>query len=167
MKGIRGSAAGTIPMRVYEIMLEEAREISFSELFALFPEGTTRGALSYAVNELGKKGIVAATDAKRSRLYSLTGVVLPVRVPMDPYWKKKPKAITVVKPKLPAVAKPKGKPGPKTAENVFDGNEFLKASKFKTPREPERVCCQSCEWYGPETGCPDCKYVFPNQRAAA
>lgn len=169
MKTIRGSAAGTIPWTVYTIMKQQARELTFGELFALFPDGTSRGALSYAMNDLGKRGVVKTSGPCRSMLYSLTDVELPLRSPMAPYWKK-PKGITVAKPKLTAVekiTKPKGKPGPKTAESHFDGNEFLRLPKFRTPQAPELVCCKSCEFYGPEKGCPDCKYVLPNERIAA
>lgn len=172
MTTIRGSAAGTIPWHVNKILREHTDadpncELTFGEIFALCPKEFSRGAVSFALNGLTAKGVVKTSGKRRTLLYSLTGLALPERVPKDPYWKK-PKALTIVKPPaVEKIPKPKGKPGPKTAESHFDGNEFLTVSKFRTPREPERVCCQSCEWYGPEKGCPDCKYIFPNERIAA
>lgn len=165
MKGIRGSAVGTIPWRVLEIMRESKKPMRSAEILANFPATTRRSAVAFALCELSNKKVIARNGARRSMLYSLTGAEYPVRVPVEPYWKPKASQAVTEKQKERAVKFNLNKPEqPKQKLSI---KEELLFGKFKTPSAPKLVECPVCERFGHEKGCKDCRYVSETERNAA
>ena len=160
---IRGSVPGSTNYLVLEVMRKFNRPMKAVEIHAQFHPDLKirRGSVSVALNELCNKEIAQQTGRRGSMLYSLTGKSLPIRVPVKRYWKSKNKAdcANAIASKKKAI---------QIVETIhLTPEETVPPKKTQSPQAPELIKCNSCEWYGPEKGCPDCRYVLPNEKVAA
>lgn len=163
-----GILPGSIPSLVLAVMVKHARKMGATEIHATFkPElNISRASVSTALVEMCKKSVVAKSGGRKDMVYLPTG-----KKPISRRSKKlivKPKAIKM-QPERETVFNFKNKTAPKViTEEVSQGAaELEKIPKFKMPKAPELIKCNSCEWYGSEKGCPDCRYVLPNEKVAA
>lgn len=160
---IRGSAVGSVPHMVLGIMKQCDKPMKSASIYAaIAPElKVSRVSVGTALNELCKRKVVKKIGSKKPMLFSLTGVKNPVRVPVKPYWKSKNHVDCIE-----AISKKKQ---PDMFVEIIELTPAEKAppKKTKSPQAPELITCNECEWYGLVRGCQDCKYVLPNEPAAA
>lgn len=164
---IKGSVPGSVPFLVFEVMKKIGKPMSSAQVYAQFaPElNLRRISVNTALNELASKKIVEKTGARGSMLFSLTGIQLPIRVPVPRYWDLKKRPIDG------APSPEQKKPNANTIKPFWnDSKAPLAQANFPKPFRidtPVRICCNECEWYGPTSGCTDCKYEFERREKAA
>jgi len=166
---LRGSEAGSVPFMCYEAMKKANKLMKSAQIHATFDPALkiTRLSVGTALHELAVKGIVHKTGNRKCMLYNLTGKVLPVRVPVQKYWSDK-------KPTLPIASTPK-EPERKPNANTINVYRYETSSPVPSPVSEKhhrveaavRINCNSCEWYGPEKGCKECRYELPHRKVAA